>query len=301
MQLVEQHVIKRTDSRYAAIDRAAFASKNLYNAALYEIRQAYIFQGKYLCYEEMHRRMKGHAAYQALPRKVSQQVLRQLDKAWQSFFAALKAYEEDPMKFLGRPKLPKYKHKTEGRNLLVYTIQALSKPALKPGEIVPSSLPITVKTKQTDIAQVRIVPHPGSYVVEVIYEREAQQASVNPALVASIDIGVNNLAAITANKVGFIPRIVNGGPMKSVNQCYNKRKAELQSRLDDETYWTRWLQRLTDKRTRRIDHGSKVNADVNGSYNILRKATPNALCNGVEDVVVHPVRLAVQSPKSKIR
>jgi hypothetical protein len=36
MQLVEQHVIDRKDPRFAVIDKAAFASKNLYNAALYE-------------------------------------------------------------------------------------------------------------------------------------------------------------------------------------------------------------------------------------------------------------------------
>ena len=46
MQLVEQHVISKNDPRYAVIDTAAFQSKNLYNAALYEIRQAFIFQGK---------------------------------------------------------------------------------------------------------------------------------------------------------------------------------------------------------------------------------------------------------------
>ena len=34
MQLVEKHLIKKTDPRYAFIDQAAFASKNLYNAAL---------------------------------------------------------------------------------------------------------------------------------------------------------------------------------------------------------------------------------------------------------------------------
>jgi putative transposase len=48
MQLVEQHVVKRTDSRYRAIDQAAFASKNLYNAANYEVRQSFLFQGVYL-------------------------------------------------------------------------------------------------------------------------------------------------------------------------------------------------------------------------------------------------------------
>ena len=45
MQLVEQHVIERDDPRYAVIDEAAVKSKNLYNAALYEIRQAFIHQG----------------------------------------------------------------------------------------------------------------------------------------------------------------------------------------------------------------------------------------------------------------
>lgn len=50
MQLTERHVIDRNDPRYLVIDQAAFASKNLYNAALYLIRQSYIFEGKYLTY-----------------------------------------------------------------------------------------------------------------------------------------------------------------------------------------------------------------------------------------------------------
>ncbi len=50
MQLVEQHILDRNDPRYAAIDAAAFASKNLYNAALYVLRQSYIHEGKYLHY-----------------------------------------------------------------------------------------------------------------------------------------------------------------------------------------------------------------------------------------------------------
>jgi hypothetical protein len=33
MQLAERHIIKRGDPRFATIDVAAFASKNLYNAA----------------------------------------------------------------------------------------------------------------------------------------------------------------------------------------------------------------------------------------------------------------------------
>src|ERR1700730_10197190 len=173
MQLVEQHIIGRNDPRYVVIDAAAFASKSLYNAALYELRQAYIFQGRYLAYNEMDKRLKQHEAYKALPAKVEQQVLIQLDKAWTSFFGRLKTYEEDPSRFQGRLGLPKYKDKVKGRNLLVYTTQAISKKALKHGLIQPSMLPISVRTKQQPqaIAQVRLVPRNGHYVVEAVYER----------------------------------------------------------------------------------------------------------------------------------
>src|SRR5215470_7896696 len=122
MHLVERHVIKHADPRFATIDRAAFASKNLYNAANYAVRQSFVHVGVYLDYHEMQRRMKDHEAYQALPAKVAQWVLRLLDQNWQSFFAARAAWEADPTQFLGCPKLPGYKDKQLGRNLLVYTI-----------------------------------------------------------------------------------------------------------------------------------------------------------------------------------
>src|SRR5690242_5075438 len=111
MQLVEQHVINKNDPCYSIIDEAAFKSKNLYNAALYEMRQAFIFQKKRLSYLQMDKLMQRHEAYRALPAKVSQQVLKQLDAAWESYFEACEAYQENPSKFPGHPKLPKYKHK----------------------------------------------------------------------------------------------------------------------------------------------------------------------------------------------
>src|SRR5215472_8447506 len=109
MQLVEQHVIDRKDPRYSVIDEAAFKSKNLYNAALYLVRQSYIHEGKFLNYNEVQKRMQSHEAYKGLPAKVSQHVLMQLDHDWDSFFKARDAYSEDPSTFLGRPKLPGYK------------------------------------------------------------------------------------------------------------------------------------------------------------------------------------------------
>jgi transposase len=235
MQRVEQHVIDKKDTRYAVIDAAAYAAKNLYNAALYEIRQAFITHGKYLNYGEMDKRMQSHEAYKALPSKVAQQVLRLLEKNWKSFFEAVKAYRGMPSKFKARPRLPAYKHKTQGRNTLVYTMQAVSrgKRTLERRIIAPSGLDIQVKTQQdpASLAQVRIVPRKGFYVVEVVYESVPTKTAVDPALCAGIDIGMNNLAALTSDKPGFVPVIVNGRGIKSTNQFYNKRKAQLQKSL----------------------------------------------------------------------
>ena len=253
MHLVEQHVIQRADSRFAAIDQAAFAAKNLYNAALYLVRQSFIFEGRYLGYEAVYHQMKRQEAYRALPTKVAQQVLRLLDKNWQSYFAAYLAYQEASFKFKKPPKLPHYKHKTDGRYTLVYTIQALSRPGLKRGLIQPSRLPITVQTKQTRIAQVRIMPCSGCYVVEIVYEHAPVQAAVDPTLLAALDPGVTNLAAITSNKPGFVPRLVNGRRLKWWNQWANKRTAELQHHLGT-TGTTRQMERVMTKRTRRINH-----------------------------------------------
>lgn len=202
MQLVERFVIDRSDPRYSVIDEAAFKSKNLYNAGNYLIWQSYIFAGVYLNYNEVQRCMQTHEAYKALPAKVSQQVLMQLAYDWDSFFAARAACEENPSKFQGRPKFPGYKHKTEGRNMLVYTIQALPRPGLRRGLIKPSMLAIEVQTKHKDIDQVRIVPRKGFYVVEAVYEKEVKQASVNPTLYAGIDIGMLELLQSYPDMVG---------------------------------------------------------------------------------------------------
>jgi len=282
MQLVEQHVINKSDPRYAVIDAAAFKSKNLYNAANYEYRQAFIHTGVYLNYNEVQKRMQSHEAYKALPAKVSQQILMVLDRNWKGFREGLEAYYEDPSKFLGRPKPPKYKHKTEGRNILVYTIQAISrgKNGLQRGIIKPSMLAIEVQTKQKDVDQVRIVPRKGFYVIEVVYGKEVKQAEVNPAYYAGIDIGMNNLVALTSNKPGFQSVIVNGRPVKSVNQFYNKRKADLQKQLGT-TGTTKRMERMTNKRNRRIDH--YMHTASKRIIDVLVKEGIGVLCIGKND------------------
>ncbi len=152
--------------------------------------------------------------------------------------------------------MPKYKHKTEGRNILVYTVQALSKPGMRDGLIQPSGLPITIVTEHTVVDQVRIVPRNGHYVVEIVYTKEPVQTKVDPSFCVGIDLGVTNLAAIASNREGFVPRLVNGRPVKAWNQWYNKRMKELKKRLPkaDRERVTKQMERITNTRNRQIQH-----------------------------------------------
>jgi IS605 OrfB family transposase len=267
MQLTERHIIKSTEHRFTEIDALAFKSKNLYNAANYVIRQSFIYGWGYVGYNEMNRLMKSHEAYKALPESVSQQILMVLDKNWKSFFEAVKAYKVDDSKFTGRPKLPKYKDKAKGRNILVYTIQAISSKQLRTGIIKLSGTEFLIKTKLNParICQVRLVPKCDSYVIEVIYN-EPESTVSNDNFVASIDLGLDNLMALTLNQPGFTPMLVNGRPLKSINQFYNKRSSQLQSQLKGSRRTSPRIQRLTRWINQKVDnylhHTSRLIIDI---------------------------------------
>jgi putative transposase len=267
MQLTERHIIKSTEHRFAQIDELAFKSKNLYNAANYVIRQSFIYGWGYVSYNEMNRLMKSHEAYKAMPAKVSQQILMVLDKNWQAFFAAVKAYKNDDSQFTGRPKLPKYKDKVKGRNLLVYTIQAISSKQLRNGIIKLSGTELFIKTKVNPerICQVRLIPQCDAYVIEVIYDEPESTAKDNN-FVASIDLGLDNLVALTSNQPGFVPLLINGRPLKSINQFYNKRSSQLQSQFRGSRKTSSRIQRLTRCRHQKVDnylhHASRAIVDI---------------------------------------
>ncbi|TAG63846.1 MAG: transposase [Oscillatoriales cyanobacterium] len=230
MQLTERHIIKSTEHRFAEIDELAFKSKNLYNAANYVIRHNFIYGWGYVNYNEMNRLMN---------------------------------YKADSSKFTGRPKLPKYKDKTKGRNLLVYTIQAISSKQLKKGIVKLSGTELLIKTKVDPdrICQVRLVPKCDSYVIEVIYDACTEHSRSEPESTASyndfaagVDLGLNNLVALTSNQPGFIPLLINGRTLKSINQFYNKRSSRLQSQLKGRRKTSPRIQRLTRCRNQKVDN-----------------------------------------------
>ena len=253
MLVAERHIIKKGHRFWAEIDNLSWQSKNLYNSANYLIRQNFIYGHGYLTYNQMASLMKKTEQYQALPAKVSQQVLRGLDKNWPSFFAASSEFKSHPDKFLVKPKIPGYKEPKKGRNLLVYTIQAISRIGLRQGLVKLSGPSIALPTRGLErLAEVRIVPKCDCYVIEVIYEKTEQFLAPNEKI-ASIDLGIDNLMAVTSNQPDFIPLLINGRPLKSLNQFYNQRRAKLQSLLKGNRQSSQRIRRLTRCRNQKVD------------------------------------------------
>ena len=255
LQLVEQHIIRRDDKRFATLDEACFHAKNIYNAANYELRQTLFAEHRRLTYteQEKHFKPKDLLPDQALPMKVVQQVLKGLHHDWDSFAAARVEFEASPEKFEACPRLPGYKDKVKGRATITFTDQAFSRAALRTGEIVLSGLNVCVKTRQRQVDQVRVVPHSSHYTVEVVYTKSVEEVVLDETLYAGVDVGVDVLAALTSNKPGFEPILVNGSPLKALNQFYNKRNADLHSQLPEGGRTSRRVQALTFARNRRID------------------------------------------------
>lgn len=253
MLLVEKHIIKVSNKHFKEIDSMSFLSKNLFNSALYLCRQAFFNGQKIPSFNNLYHQLKHGIDYKALPSKVSQLVIKQVSNSFNSYSKALKSYKIAPTKFLGKPKLPRYKDKARGRNVLTFNYQAVSKTWLKKGFAVPSGLQLKLKTNISTLQEVRLIPKRNFYVAEIVYEKDLPQVELNDRI-ASIDIGLNNLATVGSNCPDFKPFIVCGKALKSCNQQYNKVKASLQSQLPDNRFSSHKIEALTNKRNAKMDY-----------------------------------------------
>jgi putative transposase len=266
LQLVEQHIIKHNNKFYKEIDNLCFLSKNLYNSCLYKTRQEFIHNKNNIIFE-LYQQMKNSDQYKALPSKIAISTVNMVQQNFKAFFAALKSYNTNPSKFNGRPRLPKYLDKEKGRFIVSYTNQAISKKVFKKvNKIKLSKTNIEFHTKINDfniINCVRLVPRNGYYVIEVVYTIPDKEKLENNNQYLSIDLGVNNLVTLTSNNNDLTPVIINGKPLKSMNQYYNKKLGEYKSKLDHyinnkgekvQCGKSKKIYRLTLKRKNKIDN-----------------------------------------------
>ena len=235
MNLVEKHIIRKGHKWFGACDRVCFLCKNLYNYVLFENRKQFIATGKIYSMKEFFKmlRITNQPDFRALPSQVAKEVVRLHYKNWLSFFAAVKSHRKNASKFTGRPRLPKYKKQKGdtkyGRFIACYYFpEAISRKALKQGIIKLSGIDIQIDSRGRKVKMVRIVPKYGRYVIEVVYEVPTPNLQAANQKEAALELGVNNLGTVVFN-TGDHPVIINGRPLKSINQYFNKKKAELMS------------------------------------------------------------------------
>ncbi|MEH2380992.1 MAG: transposase [Nostoc sp.] len=121
---------------------------------------------------------------------------------------------------------------------VLFNNQAIGKREFRKGSVIPSMSPIKIPVKPglkfDDLCEVRIIPKTGCFVIEVVYEIPELSdfnCRFNPELNAAIDIGLDNLATIVFNDPKIQPIILNGKPLKSANQFYNKQVAKFRGFL----------------------------------------------------------------------
>lgn len=241
-------------------------SKNLYNQALYVVKQHYRETGEILWYKDLDKIMKktpnleGQINYRLLKAQVSQQILKLLDRNLKSFFKSIKDWKENKSKYMGKPRFPKYLKQKE--YLLIYANQSAR---IKNGKIyLAKNLTIDIPEYEgkdfTKFNQIRILPRKDYFEVEIIYEQEIENKDLDYNSYASIDLGVNNTVTMitTRNKN---PLIISGGIPKSINQWYNKEVAKLCSIKDKMKIkrYTKRLRQITNRRNDRIkDYFHKI-------------------------------------------
>ena len=247
MYLTERHIIKNNKE----LDMICFKSKNLYNRALYLVRQHYFEIKNYINWVGINRMMvdSRDVDYYSLPIRISTQILMLLDRNFKSFFALLK--KKQIGKYNKHVRIPKYLDK-DGRNIIIFPKQSISKAYLRKGLIKLSSLSIEIPTKVTEsnIVEVRILPRNNHHVVEITYKIEEKESKPDNRRYASIDLGLNNLATVSSNVVK--PFIIYGRPLKSINQYYNKEVARLQSLLKNNKRTSKRINNITLKRNNKI-------------------------------------------------
>lgn len=244
MNYVEKHILKQSDPRYEICLAETRKSKDLRNAALFINRQHYSsrhggnviidvaedIDNDYVSWMTVDKLLKkqNHQAYKAMLANSAQETLKMLDSEYQSYFALLSLKKQGLYNEKVRP--PKYSDK-DGYYPVVYNRSQLSQKNLKNGIIL---IPKTTATFSDFIhietmRQLRIVPKNGYIVIELLYRVEEECMKDDNGRYASMDPGIGTLGAIFSNVMS--PLLISGGPVKSINQYYNKKLAILNTLL----------------------------------------------------------------------
>ena len=262
---LKQQVKHLSKKEFRNLKYLCHIAKNLKNQAIYNVRQYYFKNKKYLSYNENYKMLKNSENYKKLNSNMAQQILKEVDESFKSFFTLLKLAKNG--QYNGKIKLPNYLDK-DGFTTLVIGFVRLKDDMLivpysnsfkKTHQEVKVKLPSVLKGKK--IKEIRIIPKQRSRYFEIQYTYEVKeiQRELNENNVLGIDLGIDNLCTCVTNTGASF--IIDGRKLKSINQYYNKINAKLQSIKDKQKIERTTIRqkRITRKRNNRInDYLSKA-------------------------------------------
>ena len=180
--------------------------------------------------------------YKSIPSHINQSVMKNVYNNWTSYFESMKEYKENASKFTGRPKIPRYKTKGATHSI-IFSNQVCTINKDKRGKFylkLPKtklrfnlSKHLLEKLNDMSLAEVRAQKYYNEIQLEIVLKVKnpinmMEEDKIKNVM--SVDLGVNNLVACVSNNE-MTPTIINGKPLKSINQYYNKKRAKLYSDL----------------------------------------------------------------------
>lgn len=282
---VKQQVKHLSKEEYLTIKELCHVAKNLTNEAIYNVRQYYFTEGEFLKYEKNYTLLKNSLNYKALNSNMAQQILKEVDGSFKSFFGLMKLAKQGKYAFKDC-KLPRYLPKDEyttlvigfvrlNGNKLVLPFSNSCKRTHKPVEITIPPVLLDKKVKE-----IRIIPKANArfFEIQYIYEAECVQRNLNKNNALALDLGINNfVTAVSSNGKSFI---VDGRRLKSINQWFNKENARLQSIKDKQHLGKKITNR---QKTIARNRNNKVNDYLNKA---ARKVVDYCITNDIGTLVV---------------
>ena len=238
---IKQQIKQLSKEDYQNLQSLAHYAKNLANEAIYSIRQHYFAEQKYLSYEKNYFLLKNSDNYKALNSNMAQQILKEVDGTFKSFFGLIKLARQGKYSFKDC-KLPRYLSKDGYTTLIIGFVRTKENKLIVPysQSYKKNHTPIMIKIPPQlvgkKIKEIRIIPKDKArfFEIQYIYETELIENTLDKSKALAIDLGINNLAAcVTAEGKTFI---IDGRKLKSINQWYNKYNARLQSIKDKQKF-----------------------------------------------------------------
>lgn len=255
---VTQRIISSDDLLYPYFDDLCRKSKLLYNAALFRVRNIFtgydkehrteneveVFQEvallqrsypnmhvrrviSYTHLEKMMRVTENPDFFSGLPRQTAQQMVKQSVTDFKNWLTSLTEYKKHPEKYLGKPKMPRYKKSD------LTTVIITNQDAVLYRDDIGMSLKLPLQKQRLYFSnlssdpvlkEVKIKPYYGRFLLCLTLEEPDVAFDPSGSHVCAIDLGTDNFAAIVCDD--YSSAIYKGGAVLSKIQWFHKQRAK---------------------------------------------------------------------------